>query len=214
MLRMKEVYAVSDRRIRYATIKAFFGTKMAEGSSVQSHGVKMLSLVEKLEDLKAGLENDNYIDVILLSLPPSYNPFIVNYHLNRLEKSIHELINMLVQYEATSEPTVLVGEASTSKAKGKGARRWKRKKGKGTTVTVTASTGGAPAARRERAKGRLGVLSDRRQMICACIARKRALEERVSTTPLQPRCWKEAQAKMGPKAGQWEGHCRGNHGVS
>ncbi|KAL0295207.1 UNVERIFIED_CONTAM: hypothetical protein Sradi_6847100 [Sesamum radiatum] len=40
---------------------------------------------------------------------------------------------MLVQYEATtkkSEPSVLVGEASTSKAKGKGARRWKRKKGK------------------------------------------------------------------------------------
>ncbi|KAL0361553.1 UNVERIFIED_CONTAM: hypothetical protein Sradi_3839800 [Sesamum radiatum] len=93
----------------------------------------MLSLVEKLEDLKAGLENDTYIDVILQSLPPSYNSFIVNYNMNGLEKSIHELINMLVQYEATthkSEPAVLVGEAS-SKAKGKGARRWKRKKGNG-----------------------------------------------------------------------------------
>ncbi|KAL0402044.1 UNVERIFIED_CONTAM: hypothetical protein Slati_4234300, partial [Sesamum latifolium] len=108
---------------------------MTEGSSVQSHGVKMLSLVEKLEDLKAGLNNDTYIDVILQSLPSSYDPFIVNYNMNGLEKSIHELINMLVQYEATthkSEPAVLVGEASTSKAKGKGARRWKRKKGKGT----------------------------------------------------------------------------------
>ncbi|KAL0434083.1 UNVERIFIED_CONTAM: hypothetical protein Slati_2742600 [Sesamum latifolium] len=30
MLRMK-VYAVPDRHIRYAAIKAFFGTKMAEG---------------------------------------------------------------------------------------------------------------------------------------------------------------------------------------
>ncbi|KAL0405493.1 UNVERIFIED_CONTAM: hypothetical protein Slati_3863200 [Sesamum latifolium] len=111
--------------------------------------------------------------------------------MNGLEKSIHELINMLVQYEATthkSEPAVLVGEASTSKAKGKGARCWKRKKGKGTAVTATASTGGAPpAARRERAKRRLGVLSGRRQMMSACIARKGALEEGVSTTPLQPR---------------------------
>ncbi|KAL0405257.1 UNVERIFIED_CONTAM: hypothetical protein Slati_3839600 [Sesamum latifolium] len=53
MLRMKEVYAVPDQHIRYAAIKAFFRTKMTEGSSVQSHGVKMLSLVEKLEDLKA-----------------------------------------------------------------------------------------------------------------------------------------------------------------
>ncbi|KAL0448749.1 UNVERIFIED_CONTAM: hypothetical protein Slati_1431300 [Sesamum latifolium] len=106
---------------------------MAEGSSVQSHGVKMLSLVEKLEDLKAGLNNDTYIDVILQSLPQSYDPFIVNYNMNGLEKSIHELINMLVQYEATThkfEPSVLVGEASTSKAKGKGAIRWKRKKGR------------------------------------------------------------------------------------
>ncbi|KAL0434049.1 UNVERIFIED_CONTAM: hypothetical protein Slati_2739200 [Sesamum latifolium] len=147
---------------------------MAEGSSVQSHGVTMLSLVEKLEDLKAGLDNDTYIDVILQSLPPSYDPFIINYNMNGLEKSIHELINMLVQYEAMtrkSEPSVLVGEASTSKAKGKGARRWKRKKGKGTAVTATASTGGAPpTARRKRAKEKSGVLSSRRQMMCAFIA--------------------------------------------
>ncbi|KAL0345597.1 UNVERIFIED_CONTAM: hypothetical protein Sradi_4391000 [Sesamum radiatum] len=163
MLRMKDVYAVPDRHIRYAATKAFFGTKMVEGSFVQSHGVTMLSLLKKLEDLKAGLNNDTYIDVILQSLPPSYDPFIVNYNMNGLEKSIHELINMLVQHKATthkSEPSVLVGEASTSIAKGKGARRWKRKKGKGTAVTATARTGGAHlAARRERAKERLGVLS-------------------------------------------------------
>ncbi|KAL0355563.1 UNVERIFIED_CONTAM: hypothetical protein Sradi_4003200 [Sesamum radiatum] len=131
MLRMKEVYAVPDWHIRYATTNTIFGTKMTEGSSVQSHRVKMLSLVEKLEDHKAGLNNDTYIDVVLQSLPLSYYPFIVNYNRNGLEKSIHELINMLVQYEATtykSEPTVLVGEALTSKAKGKRAERWKRKK--------------------------------------------------------------------------------------
>ncbi|KAL0455142.1 UNVERIFIED_CONTAM: hypothetical protein Slati_0853400 [Sesamum latifolium] len=97
MLRMKEVYAVPDRHIRYATTKAFFGIKMAEGSSVQSHGVKMLSPVEKLDDLKVGLENDTYIDVILQSLPPSYDPFIINYNMNGLDKSIHELINMLTE---------------------------------------------------------------------------------------------------------------------
>ncbi|KAL0373156.1 UNVERIFIED_CONTAM: Copia protein [Sesamum calycinum] len=38
---------------------------MAEGSSVQSYGVKMLSLVEKLKDLKVGLDNDTYIDETL-----------------------------------------------------------------------------------------------------------------------------------------------------
>ncbi|KAL0355590.1 UNVERIFIED_CONTAM: hypothetical protein Sradi_4005900 [Sesamum radiatum] len=79
--------------------------------------------------------------------------------MNGLEKSIHELINMLVQYEATThkfEPAILVGEASTSKAKGKGARRWKRKKGKGTAVTATASTRGAPpTAPKGNGKGKI-----------------------------------------------------------
>ncbi|KAL0367348.1 UNVERIFIED_CONTAM: hypothetical protein Sradi_3624900 [Sesamum radiatum] len=89
MLCMKDVYAVPNQHIRYVATKAFFWTKMTEGSSVHSHGVKMLSLVENLEDLKAGLNNDTYIDVILQSLPPSYDQFIVNYNMNGLEKSIH-----------------------------------------------------------------------------------------------------------------------------
>ncbi|KAK4384677.1 hypothetical protein Sango_3036900 [Sesamum angolense] len=142
MLRMKEVYAVPHRHIRYAATKAFFRTKMTKGSSVQSHGVKMLSLVDKLEDLKAGLDNDTYIDVILQPLPSSYNPFIINYNMNGLVKTIHELINMLVQYKAMTHNSalmVLVGEASTSKAKGKRVGRWKRKKGKEKAITATAS---------------------------------------------------------------------------
>ncbi|KAL0383833.1 UNVERIFIED_CONTAM: Retrovirus-related Pol polyprotein from transposon TNT 1-94, partial [Sesamum latifolium] len=51
----KDVYAIPNRHIRYATTKAFFGTKLTEGSSVHSHGVKMLFLMEKLEDFKAWL---------------------------------------------------------------------------------------------------------------------------------------------------------------
>ncbi|KAL2228539.1 UNVERIFIED_CONTAM: hypothetical protein Sindi_1833600 [Sesamum indicum] len=69
MLRVKEVYAVLDRHIRYVTTKAFFNTKMTKGSSMKEHGIKMLSFVEKLEDLQDGLDSDTYIDVILQSLP-------------------------------------------------------------------------------------------------------------------------------------------------
>ncbi|KAK4382201.1 Retrovirus-related Pol polyprotein from transposon RE2 [Sesamum angolense] len=124
--------------------------RMKEGP-LYEHGVKMLPLVERLEDLKAGLENDTYIDVILQSLPPSYDPFIVNFNMNGLEKSINELINMLVQYEATIKkyaPSVLIGEASTSKEKGKRAGRWKRKKGKAKakTVVVAKDAKSAPVA--------------------------------------------------------------------
>ncbi|KAL0291859.1 UNVERIFIED_CONTAM: Retrovirus-related Pol polyprotein from transposon TNT 1-94 [Sesamum calycinum] len=115
---------------------------MTEESSVQEHGVRMLSPVEKLEDLKAGFDNDTLIDVILQLLPPSYDPFIVNFNKNWLEKSINELINMLVQYEAMTKksmPSVLVGNALTSKAKGRRAERWKRKKGKAKAKAVIAT---------------------------------------------------------------------------
>ncbi|KAL0416320.1 UNVERIFIED_CONTAM: Retrovirus-related Pol polyprotein from transposon TNT 1-94 [Sesamum latifolium] len=143
---MKEVYAVPDRHIRYAATKAFFGTNMAEGSSVQSHGVKMLSLVENLEDLKAGLNNDTYIDVILQSLPPSYDPFIVNYNMNGLEKR---------------------------KAKVLDARRGRRVRERRSQPLLAPEV--LLLARRERAKGRLGVLSGRRQMMCACIAKEKGI---------------------------------------
>ncbi|KAL0413339.1 UNVERIFIED_CONTAM: hypothetical protein Sradi_1535600 [Sesamum radiatum] len=127
---MKELYAVPDRHIRYAMMKAFFGARMIEGSFVREHGVMMLSLVEKLKDLQTNFEKEEtYIDVIRQSLPLSFDQFIIYYNMNRLEKSLHELINVLVQYKATIEksaPSVLVGEASTSKTKGKVAGREKR----------------------------------------------------------------------------------------
>ncbi|KAL0367173.1 UNVERIFIED_CONTAM: hypothetical protein Sradi_3607400 [Sesamum radiatum] len=141
MLCIKEVYSVPDRHIRYAATKAFFGTKMAEGSSVQSHGVKMLSLVENLEDLKVGLENDTYIDA----------------------KS-HK-----------SEPTVLVGEALTSKAKGKGIRTGRGRRARERRAQPLLASEVLLLIRQERAKGRLGVLSGRRQMMCAYIAIERGI---------------------------------------
>ncbi|KAK4381679.1 Transposon Ty1-ML2 Gag-Pol polyprotein [Sesamum angolense] len=133
--RMKEVYAIPDRHTRYVATKEFFRSKMTEESFVQEHGVKMLSLVEKLKELKARLENDTYID------------------------SINELINKLVQYEATikkSAPSVLIGEASTSKAKGKRAGRWKRKKGKAKakTLIVAKDAKSAPVAPVGMGKGK------------------------------------------------------------
>ncbi|KAL0458477.1 UNVERIFIED_CONTAM: hypothetical protein Slati_0474900 [Sesamum latifolium] len=154
--RMKELYAVPDRYIRYAVRNAFFGARMIEGSSVREHGVMMLSLVEKLEDLQADFEKvETYVDVILQSLPPSFNQFIINYNMNGLEKSLHELINMLVQYEATIEksaPSVLVGDASTSKVKGKVAGCEKMKKDE--TSSITASTLSAPVTPLGGGKGK------------------------------------------------------------
>ncbi|KAL0313324.1 UNVERIFIED_CONTAM: Transposon Ty2-B Gag-Pol polyprotein [Sesamum radiatum] len=157
--------------------------------TVLEHGIKMLSLVEKLEDLQAGLDNDTYTDVILQLLPPLYDPFVVNYNMNELEKSINELINMLVPYEATtkkSEPSVLVGEASTSKAKGKGIRRWKRKKGKTKAVASALSTP-VVLMGMGKGKGKVGFKPNKANDVCIHCREKGPLEEGVPQAPLQCR---------------------------
>ncbi|KAL0386375.1 UNVERIFIED_CONTAM: hypothetical protein Slati_4604900 [Sesamum latifolium] len=99
MHRMKGLHAVPDQYIRYAVTKSFFGMGMFKGSPVREHGVMMLSPVEKLKDLQADFEEVETSDM------------------NGLEENLHELINMLVQYEATikkSVLSVLMGDASTS----------------------------------------------------------------------------------------------------
>ncbi|KAL0287927.1 UNVERIFIED_CONTAM: hypothetical protein Scaly_2750600 [Sesamum calycinum] len=126
-------------------MKAFLGPRIIEGSYVREHGVMMLSIVEKLKDLQADFDKEEtYVDVILQSLPPSYDTFIIKYTMNGLEKSLHEFINMLV-HEATIEksaPSVVMGEASTSKAKGKVVGCEKRKNDE--TSSSVASTSSAP----------------------------------------------------------------------
>ncbi|KAL0313389.1 UNVERIFIED_CONTAM: hypothetical protein Sradi_5738200 [Sesamum radiatum] len=167
-------------------------------------GSRSFPLWKNSRIFKLGL-NDTYIDVILQSLPPSYDPFVVNYNMNGFEKSINELINMLVQYEATtkkSEPSVLVREASTSKAKGREARRWKRKKGKA-KAAASALSAPVPVAV-GKGKGREGRFHPTRRMMSAYIAGKGYWRECPSSSPVQIpaveltsamicRCWKEAE---------------------
>ncbi|KAL0284269.1 UNVERIFIED_CONTAM: hypothetical protein Sangu_2835300 [Sesamum angustifolium] len=97
MLRMKYLYEVPDRNIRYVTIKPFFRPRMIEGLSIREHGVMMLSLVDKFKNLQADFEREEmYTDVILRSIPPSFDEFIVNYNIKVLDRSLHELINILL----------------------------------------------------------------------------------------------------------------------
>ncbi|KAL0282715.1 UNVERIFIED_CONTAM: hypothetical protein Sradi_7253500 [Sesamum radiatum] len=179
MHRMKELYAVPNRHIRYAITKAFFGATMTEGSSIREHGVMMLSIVEKLKDLHADLEKEEtYVDVILQSLPPYYDQFIINYNMNGLEKSLHELINMLVQYEATIEKSVqsaLVGEVSTSKAK---ARCGQREEEEDETFSILASTSSCSCYTARGVRKEKGFVSQSFRMMFALLSRK-ALERSV-----------------------------------
>ncbi|XP_073051280.1 uncharacterized protein [Primulina eburnea] len=68
------------------------------------------------------------IDILLLSFPASFDGFVVNFNMNKLEASLEELVNMLTNYEATikkEKPVLLVGSLYGTKkgAPNKGKKR-------------------------------------------------------------------------------------------
>src|SRR6266508_6502168 len=97
---------------------------MAEGASVSSYVIKMIGYIENLERLGFPYNQDLAIDIILLSMPPSYSSFRMNYNMNGLEKSLTELHGMLKTVEQNiKHKTCLAGaerKETQEEAKGKG----------------------------------------------------------------------------------------------
>lgn len=58
---------------------AFIGYKMVEGSYVSAHLFKMKAYTEQLSRLRFPFEDELVTDVILDSLPKSFNQFVLNF---------------------------------------------------------------------------------------------------------------------------------------
>ena len=90
---------------------------MAEGSSVREHCLTMISNLNTLEVLGADINGESQVDMILQSLPESFEEFILNYNMNKNIYSLSELMNELVTAEdilGTSSVDTNMIEASTS----------------------------------------------------------------------------------------------------
>ncbi|XP_075486276.1 uncharacterized protein LOC142525876 [Primulina tabacum] len=106
------------RPLRHATVKELITLRMRDGASVHEHGLKLIGLVDKLVSMDLILPSELTTDVLLLSLPSSFDPFIVNFNMNKLEPSLEELVNMLVTFESTIKKEKLalyVGSSSGTK---------------------------------------------------------------------------------------------------
>jgi hypothetical protein len=82
------------RAERYNISKALFACKLAKGSQVSPHVIKMMCYIETLTKLGCEIKDDLATDVILQSLPTSYESFIMNFHMNDMEKTMAELHGM------------------------------------------------------------------------------------------------------------------------
>ncbi|KAK8979704.1 hypothetical protein V6N11_027739 [Hibiscus sabdariffa] len=92
---LKEIYEGQARQERYETSKALFQCKMSEGSSVGAHVIKMMGYIQTLEKLGFALNDELATDVILQSLPDSFNQFVMNFNMNEINKTLPQLLGML-----------------------------------------------------------------------------------------------------------------------
>ncbi|KAL3633507.1 hypothetical protein CASFOL_022269 [Castilleja foliolosa] len=114
---LESCYSENMRASTYAATRELVTMRLREGASVHEHGLKMMTLLEKLVKLEVVLPHQLSTDLILLSLPSSYEPFIVNFNMNKLEPPMDELLNMLVSFESTmrkEKPVLLVGPGRKS----------------------------------------------------------------------------------------------------
>ena len=78
---------------------------MTHGTSVSAHVLKMKGLIAKLDKLGAPISHELATDLILCSLPESYDQFFMNYNMHHMEKYITELHGMLKNVETNIQKT-------------------------------------------------------------------------------------------------------------
>ncbi|KAK8662486.1 hypothetical protein V6N13_092059 [Hibiscus sabdariffa] len=132
---LKEIYEGQARQERYETSKALFQCKMNEESPVGAHVIKMMGYIQTLEKLGFPLKDELATDVILQSLPNSSKPFVLNFNMNEIIKTLPQLLDMLRTAEGnmkknSSKSILIVCEANgkkRAKSKGNGKSKPKEK---------------------------------------------------------------------------------------
>ncbi|KAK8554244.1 hypothetical protein V6N13_073172 [Hibiscus sabdariffa] len=124
---LKEIYEGQARKQSYETSKALFQCKMSEGSPVGAHVIKMMGYIQTLEKLGFPLKDELATDVILQSLSDSFKPFILNFNMNEINKTLPQLLGMLRTAESDLKKNGSKSILIVHEAKGKGKKKAKSK---------------------------------------------------------------------------------------
>ncbi|XP_074576216.1 uncharacterized protein LOC141832654 [Curcuma longa] len=99
MLNLKELFGHQDRAARQVAMRKLMTTTMAEGTPVRDHVLKMIGHLNEIEILGGQMDADTQCDIILQSLPKSFEQFRLNYNMNKLDLTLAGLLTELVSAE-------------------------------------------------------------------------------------------------------------------
>jgi hypothetical protein len=155
----REMFENQARSERYNISKALFACKLAEGSLVSPHVIKMMGYIKTLAKLGCELKDDLATDLILQSLLASYESFIMNIHMNGMEKTVAELYGMLKTAEDSIKKNpnhVMMIQKEKKKRK-----RWTHPKGKGKLKVFN-----EPPSSKPKTKGKSSLSPDEEYFHC------------------------------------------------
>ncbi|KAL4361884.1 hypothetical protein GQ457_04G016380 [Hibiscus cannabinus] len=122
---LKEIYEGQARQEMYETSKALFQCKMSEGYLVGAHVIKMMGYIQTLEKLGFPLKDELATDVILQSLSDSFMPFVLNFNMNEISKTLPQLLGMLRTTESNMKKNSSKSILMVREAKRKGKKKAK-----------------------------------------------------------------------------------------
>ena len=83
MFNLKEMFGDQTHAARQVAMKALLNTKMAEGTPILDHVLKMIAHLNELEILGAKIDGETQVDIVLMSLPESFKNFYLNYSISK-----------------------------------------------------------------------------------------------------------------------------------
>ena len=106
---------------------------MIERSSIQDYVLKVIDLITRLGQLGFVMDEELSQNLIMQSLSESFAQFVMNYHMNKLNTSLPELLNILKTTEShikkEKASLFLVGKTSKKKSVFKGSKKALNPKG-------------------------------------------------------------------------------------
>ena len=95
LARLRQMYGAQIRPAMYDLGKGLFRATMTHGTPVSSHVIQMIDMIERLEKYRIYHHSCIQQYLILQSLPDTFSQFIVNYHMNGLDTTPPQLLNMI-----------------------------------------------------------------------------------------------------------------------
>ena len=92
------------RPARQVAMQKLIGAKMAEGTLVREHVLKMIGFLSELETLGATTDTQTQVDIIISSLRASFAQFKLNYNMNQMNFSMSKLMSSLQSAEGVIKP--------------------------------------------------------------------------------------------------------------